>query len=117
MNVSKLIHKATLSVPTFTKTARGDTTVTYADDGELYCAIDPLSGRELFWAKQLRADLSHKIVMRYTARVTHKCRLRWNGKYFELGPPLPKDERNEEMAFTAIEIFNAAPTTTTTPAP
>jgi SPP1 family predicted phage head-tail adaptor len=117
MNASKLIHRAVLLVPVDTGNTRGGQTVGYSIDGELFCAIEPFTARELIFSKQLKADVTHKVTMRYTARVNHRCRLQWDGKVFELGPPLPTAERREEMIFTATEVIGQVLTTTTTPAP
>jgi len=106
LNVNKLIHFADYYAPVDAESGRGDQSVTYpTKTGDMYCAIEPLNARELIWARQYRADLTHKITMRYNASINHRFRLLWNSRWFELGPPIAQEERTEQMIFTACEIL------------
>lgn len=107
MNVNRLIHYAEIYNPTDTVSNKGEQVIVYnAYDPPkyIYCRIEPLSGRELYWAKQLRADATHKITARYNALLTRRTRIVWNGKTFECGPPLNEEEMQIQVVFTAIEV-------------
>lgn len=118
VNASRLIHEATLYNPVDSLTVKGQQIVTYPTAwGNMWVAVDPLSGRELFWAKQMRADLTHKITMRWHPDISHRWRLHLYGQVYEFGPPLPYQTRQEYIEITAVQLPMATTTTTTTPAP
>ncbi len=111
MNVGELRHLMQLMQPKETRDAANDSIIEYQPfDEPVWCAIEPLMGRELFWAQSVRADLTHKVTMRYTAGPGPK----WRGTYeddlgvrtFEFGPPMNLQERRQWLVFTAIEVQN-----------
>lgn len=111
MEAGKLRHKLFVWQPVDSLTSRGDDEITYTAGTPryVYGSVEPLVGRELLFAMQLRADISHKITLRFIpATFTHRTQLRWhNGTKFveyNLGPPLSKENRNIELGFYAIEI-------------
>ena len=69
-------------------------------------AIRPLSSRELFSAQAVQGDTSHEITIRYRAGITAAMRAVYNGRYFNLGPPINTDERNIELVIPATEGLN-----------
>lgn len=109
MNAGKLRHFVTLYSPPdgTTPDAFGDLSGAFTEVEQVWCSIEPGSGREFWLAQQTRADITHVIKMRYRSDVGPRWRLTWNDGYrvrtFELGPPLVTDERFFEIAFTAIE--------------
>jgi head-tail adaptor len=82
--------------------ASGTTTV-----GTAWAAIEPIPARELDVARQLRADVSHKVTLRFNPSIAIYAtdRLRLGSRYFELvGPPINTDERNQEWRVLVVEI-------------
>lgn len=77
-----------------------------------YAAIEPLRGRELVVAMGMRADLSHRITLRYRPDVHQESRIVWvrsDGPplvayKFELGPEVDDELRGVEMSFYAFVI-------------
>lgn len=65
--------------------------------------IEPLSGRELWQAQQVRPDLTHKITMRYYAGLTPKERLKFGSRYFEVTSVLNIDEQKRYMVLLCTE--------------
>lgn len=107
----KLIHRVTVMLALKGSNSRKDTEYTYvfADPVDEMVGIEPLAGRELVVAKQLRADLSYKISMRYRADINHLSKLVWNDdggrtRTFQLGPAVNTDLRNRVATFYAYEI-------------
>ncbi len=83
-----------------------------ADD---WAAIEPLKGRELVVARGMRADLSHRITMRYRPDVSEQSQIYWVQQdaigaqplidyTFELGPEVNDELRAVEMSFYAYTI-------------
>lgn len=84
----------------------GDVQIVYTDYATIWGSIEPLQGKELWTALQIRADVTHKITFRYndkTKLLTSKCRVKYNSRIFELGPVLNDDERNFMLTILAVE--------------
>lgn len=109
-SAGELRHIAEVWQPVDSITIKGDDEITYShtDGDDEYCSIEPLAGREILFARQIRGDLTHKIVMRYRDDITHRTQLRWdNGtvvRQYNLGPMVDVESRNVMVSFYAIEI-------------
>ena len=108
----KLRHLCEIWQPVDTVTVKGDTVISYAqqttpNDVE-YCNIEPIAGRELLFARQVRADVTHKITFRYRADVTHRTQFRWDDGVtvhkYELGPLVNLETRNVVVSVYAVEV-------------
>lgn len=118
MKAGALRHSVDVLQPTSVYTAKGDVINTYskANDDEEMCLIEPLQGRELLFAKQLAANLSHKIVMRYREDITNVTILRWfydddltKFRLFLMGPPVESELRGFMASFYAVEQIGNLP--------
>jgi head-tail adaptor len=111
VNAGSLRHVCEVWQPVETTTAKGDVEFTYAQSTEPldieYCSIEPLQGRELLFARQVVADVTHKISFRYRRDITHKTQLRWydgtETHKYELGPLVDKEARQVIVTVYAIE--------------
>lgn len=78
-----------------------DVPVVVADD--VPASVEPLTPREQFLAHQVRADLTHKITLRWRDELTAAHTILFEGRVFELGPPLSTEERRRDLVVTAVE--------------
>lgn len=107
-----LRHFCEVWQPVDTVTAKGDTEMVYVQALDTlaneWCAIEPLTGREMLYARQVRGDLSHKITFRYRSDVTHRTQFRWYDgevtRVYNLGPTVDRDTRNVLITVYANEI-------------
>ena len=82
-----------------------ETQLTYTPGQQTRANIVPGASREFWYAKQVRADITHEITMRYGVTIGPRYRVLYNQRTFEIGPALNTDERNRELRFTATEIL------------
>lgn len=111
MKAGKLRHQVYLMQPVDAITDKADDEITYNEDTKilLWASIEPLQGRELQFAMQVRGDVTHKIEMRYRQTIDHRSILRWvdgSGatRIFNLGPNVDKELRGISSTFYATEI-------------
>lgn len=106
MNPGKLQHKGAVwdVTESITPDTRGDEQLTPVLFKTIWCSIEPLQGREMILAQQLHGNVTHKIGMRYTAGLTKRMYILWNGRRFNLGPALNAEERRFEHSVYATEI-------------
>lgn len=109
MRAGQLRHRLTLQTATDQTPVPtdGDVQIIYTDvTPAMWGAIEPLQGKELWTALQIRADVTHKITFRYndkTKLLNAKSRVKYMGRIFELGPILNDDERNFMLTMMAVE--------------
>ena len=92
------------------RTGKGDSELSFtpADPPDEYVSIEPVAGRELIAARQVRADISHKICMACRPDVTHRTKLVWNDgvreRSFWIGPEVDSLLMGVKCQYYAIEI-------------
>jgi SPP1 family predicted phage head-tail adaptor len=67
--------------------------------------IEPLSGRELDYWRQIHADVTHKLKIRYLAGLTPKHRATFGSRTFEILSVITKDEIKHEMEVIVKETL------------
>lgn len=65
--------------------------------------VEPLSGTELFEARQLHAEVTHRITARYLAGITPKHRIQWGTRVFDILAVLNLEERSLLLEIMAKE--------------
>lgn len=66
--------------------------------------VEPMSGQELFQARQLYAEVTHRIRARYHSGITAKHRILWGTRVFDILAVLNLEERNLVLEIMAKEI-------------
>ena len=90
----ELKQRVTLQRPTETNT-KGEISVTWTDVAKVWARVKPLAGREYDYAAQVRAEIPHRVWIRYRSDVSANWRLRYNGRsLYLLGPPVNLEESN-----------------------
>jgi SPP1 family predicted phage head-tail adaptor len=108
VNIGSLRHRVQIYNPLpSTVDAKKDARIQYpvAPTAEAFAAIEALVGRELLFARQIRADISYKFMMRYNGVVNHRTKIMWNGRTFNCASVSNRDTRNWIITFYAFEIL------------
>jgi len=73
--------------------------------GTLWAHVEPLSGRELFNARQLKALSTHKITIRggHSIKTSHRFKFQGTGRIFGIDSVDRVDERNAYLTFVCTE--------------
>jgi SPP1 family predicted phage head-tail adaptor len=111
MRAGKLRHWLIIEQNTISVDANGDRTESWATFAQCWGQIMSGVGREFFAAKQVYADLSHSILIRYVAGVKHDMRIKFvdpknsnTVRYFNIRSVANRDERNESLQIQASEV-------------
>ena len=86
-----------------TQDAYGEPAESWATVAHRWAAVVPLSGREILAADKTKADVTHKIVMRWpqTLKITHDMRFVCGNRVFHpIEPP-----RNIEQRGRTLEVL------------
>jgi SPP1 family predicted phage head-tail adaptor len=106
MNAGELIHRIEVQAIGTTRGAAGEVVDTWSTEtnGTVWASIKPGSGREFFNAKQINAELTHIIKMRYHAGLSPAKRILYGTRVFNIQEVRNTDEHNTEMIVYAKEM-------------
>lgn len=110
MRCGKLRSPVYVQARTMTRNSYGEPEEVWDDPGELrWARIEPLTGREAIWGKQVESTVSHRVRMRYWSSVTPEYRL-----VTAVDPAVARvlnivsvsniDDRGAEMELLCIEV-------------
>jgi SPP1 family predicted phage head-tail adaptor len=106
MQIGKLRHQVEHQRPTEDVADSGQVTKTYATVGTYWASISTLSGKEGYWAKEMRAEVTHSITMRAASgSVGIEDRLKFGSRVFNVAEVNDVDERGEVLKVLAIEVL------------
>ena len=105
MRSGPLRHRVEVQEATETRDAHGGVTRAWSkiSDGPLWASVDPLSGRELFEAKQVDSEVSIGVRMRYDARVIASHRIRHDGRNLHILSVVNDRDINKSMLLMCKE--------------
>ena len=111
MKAGALRHLIIIQEPTIAVDANGDRTDTWAEYATTWASIETGNGREFFAARQVMADLTHTIRLRYIEDLKPEMRVKYTDqktskvRYFNIRTILNPDERNEMLVMQALEVL------------
>ncbi len=103
MRSGALRHLVKIQTYTKSRDAYGEEIETWEDFFAPHASIEPLIGREYLAAKQVQAEVSHKIRMRYIAGITSTMRIVFGTRIFGIVSIINVQERNREIVIMATE--------------
>lgn len=103
----ELRHLVTLQRPSGARDAVGGRVTTWDAQGEVHAKIEPIQGRERFYAAQRQASTSHMVTVRYgpeTRDIDATWRIKFGTRIFTVDePPRNTEERNIELVMMCTE--------------
>lgn len=101
MRSGRLRHRLTLQSKTTTQDAYGAAVVSWVDQGTVWGAIEPLSGKEYFAQEQVQSEARVRIVMRYKSGINTTWRVKHDGLYYDIEEVINHDLRNRMITIMA----------------
>lgn len=83
--------------------AFGGPTQTWSTHVETKAVIEPLRGRELWFARSVNAETTHKVTLRYKPGVTPKMRVIYDSRTLEIESTINVDENNRILELMCKE--------------
>lgn len=111
MRGGALRHLIRVEQKTIDVSGDGDRTETWTTFAEVWASVETGNGREFFAARQVIADLTHTIRMRYIVDITPDMRIAYDDlktgctRYFDIKSILNPDERDEMLTMQATEVL------------
>jgi len=104
MRAGRLNKLVTIQQVIETRDSKGGVVESWGSFAEVWASIEPLVGREYFESKQINAELTAKIRIRYLEGVHSKMRILYDDRVFEIvSPPIDVREGNRELVLMCME--------------
>lgn len=103
MRAGELRHKVKLQEYTILQNTYGEATKVWTTYATVWARIQPLKGNEALLAQQIKAELSHRLTIRYNSSVKAKHRVKFNERIFDVNSVRNLDERNVEQELMVKE--------------
>jgi SPP1 family predicted phage head-tail adaptor len=104
MRAGRLRHRVQIQAATDTRASDGSLTRTWATVATRWASVEPLNGRELYYAQQVQPLVSVQVTMRYYDGLTPAHRLYWDSRAFEIASVTSTNERGREHVVMCTEV-------------
>jgi SPP1 family predicted phage head-tail adaptor len=103
MLAGKLRHRLTIQQPDDHVGTANEELPNYSTFATVWGSVEPLSGSEGLQLRQMGSTASHRIKIRFHARITNDMRVAWNSRYFYIESHSNPEERNREIELLCTE--------------
>ena len=104
MKIGSLRHRVVLQQKVVTEDALKQQSETWMNIATVWAVIEPLSGKEYFAAKQVNAEISVKLTLRYRKDVVLDMRVAFGNRVFEVLSVINPKERCESLILMCKEV-------------
>lgn len=101
--IGEMRHRITFQREVKTPDGHKGFTVAWQDMVTCWASVEPLSGREYFYSHQIKAEVTHRVRIRYRVDITTKMRIKHRDRVLEIESILDKKERREELEILCRE--------------
>lgn len=103
----RLRHRVTILAPSWTTDEFGDPSVaTLTERATVWANVSPLSGSELFEAKQLKSEVTHRVTIRYRNDVKSSDRIQFGTRTLDVSHVLDIDEKHAFTQLLCTEVVD-----------
>ena len=103
IRAGELTHRLEIQQATETQNDHGETVETWATVAERWGSVEPLSGRELMEAQQVRPEITHRVRLRYYEGLTSSHRFKHGTRVYHIQSLLDMGLRGVEHVTHCIE--------------
>jgi len=99
----RLNKRVTLQQPTRVQSLSGQVSNTWSDIATVWAAVEPLKGKDLWQSQQVQSLVTATITIRYRTDVDDKWRIKFRGRFFNIGQKIDIEEKHEYLQLLCIE--------------
>ena len=104
MNFGKLNKRVNIQSSELVRDPAGQSLPQWTTDDEVWAKISPATGRELYAGEQVKAEVTHTVLIRYYDGLTTKHRIEFGSRIFDINFIKDIDERNRYMQLLCKEV-------------
>lgn len=100
-----LRHRVTIQKLAGTQNSYGEKVKTWQDVATVWASVEPLRGREYIEAAAKKAEVTHRVRIRYRSGINAGMRVIYGSRVFEIvSPPIDVLEKHREIELMCKEI-------------
>lgn len=103
MKIGDMKHRITFEKEVKTPDGYKGSTVIWQGVITVWASIDPLSGREYFYGHQIKAEVTHRVRIRYNEKITTEMRIKHGQRYLKIESIIDLKERHESLEILCRE--------------
>ena len=112
MQAALLRHRVTFQNRSAVQDSFGGQQQVWADAFTVYAAIVPTTGREIYNAQAIHAEVSHQVIVRYRSELANPTavaamRIVYQGRIFNIVASVNENERKRMVTLFAQEGLNS----------
>lgn len=104
MRAGRLKHKIIIKSSMQTKNSFNELVLVWTDFSTIKSNIIPLNGNEIFSSSHLRAEVTHKVEIRYLVGVTPKMKIVYGSREFNIESVINVREANKVLHLVCTEV-------------
>lgn len=101
--IGRLRHRVIIEQRTRTADGAGGGTIIWSTYATVWAMIEPMSAKEIMWAKHLEHRVSHKVYIRHLNGVTSDMRVSFDSRTFQINGIRTILEKNRFIELTLQE--------------
>jgi SPP1 family predicted phage head-tail adaptor len=110
MRAGRLRHRVTIQTPSRTRNGAGEQTVSWSDSATVSARVESLNGNEYENDKQMSADITHRVTIRWHPSVSVDATKRFkfvthsNTRYLQIIAANNPEEQDREIVCNCKEV-------------
>ena len=105
MKAGPLRQRVTIQEKSALQNNYGEEVITWTDLATVWAEVEPLSGREFLEVKQITAEVSTRIRIRYRSGITPEMRIEFGSIVYDIHSIIHIEEREREIHLMCQEIL------------
>ncbi|MEH7503285.1 phage head closure protein [Neobacillus drentensis] len=106
MNPGLLNKKITILEQPTTQNSYGEIDNNWTEKAKVWANVRTLTGRALYQAIQVHAEVTVKVIVRYRANINANMRLQYGSRILEIiAPPVDMDEKHRYLELSCKEVI------------
>ena len=101
--IGDMRHRVTFQQSIKTPDGHKGHTVQWQDMIAVWASVEPLTGREYFYSHQIKAEVTHRVKIRYRADITTEMRAKFGERVLEIESIIDLKERHEVLEILCRE--------------
>lgn len=105
MEAGKLRHRVTIKQKSVTRDSFGGEVITWTAVATVWAAVEPLTGREWLEGRQVAAEVSTRIRVRYRSGVLPEMQATYGSHTYDILAVIQPEENRQELQLMCQEVI------------
>lgn len=101
--IGEMRHRITFQQPIKTPDGHKGHTVSWQGLVTVWASVEPLSGREYFYSHQIKAEVTHRVKIRYRSDISMKMRIKHEDRILDIESIIDLKERRQILEILCRE--------------